>query len=130
MNKLTPLNVKNAEPECRDFNATVTEILPNKGNAESEYKGIGGDRPADSVTPFSLDPAVSENASQMANIILRLLVDHDAVLVCSIDGKPGVSQYKTDGKDIQAIYKKLTTGGKRSVIIAPYLNNIPIPDCQ
>ena len=127
---MTRLSVKNAEPERVDYNASATEILPYNAKSGSDNNCFGEDKPMVSVTTFTLDPEVSENASQMANIILRLLVDHDAVLVRGTQSRSEVSLYKTDGKDIQNIYKKLTTGGKISVIIEPFRDNLSTPDCQ
>lgn len=81
-------------------------------------------------TTIEIVPEDRENSSDMARIILRLLGEHEEVIIRGTLGESGMSLYRTSGNNILNLYDKIVASGEKKVIIEPFLDVISTPNDQ
>lgn len=108
------------------------EAATFKYNEKAEFKNICKELgiPVVSGTTFEIAPKNIENGGDMGRVILRLLAQHEEVIIRGTLGESGMSLYRTGGDHILAVYDKIVSSGEKKVIIEPFLDVVSTPNDQ
>lgn len=112
------------------FGATETATL--QYNEKAEFKNICKELgiPVVAGTTFEINPENSDNGGDLSRVILRLLSEHEEIIVRGTLGESGMSLYRTTGNDILSLYNKIAASGEKKVIIEPFLDVVSTPNDQ
>ncbi len=79
---------------------------------------------------FTMHPENRQNCLDMKEIVNRYLSTFKTVIIRGTLGEAGMSLYKSNGNDIQNLYRQIANSGEKEVIIEPFLDVVSSPNDQ
>lgn len=108
------------------------EAATFKYNDKADFKNICKELgiPVVAGTTFEIAPKNIENGGDMGRVILRLLAEHEEVIIRGTLGESGMSLYRTGGDNALDVYDEIVASGEKKVIIEPFLDVVSTPNDQ
>ncbi|MFW2367725.1 MAG: hypothetical protein ACN4GW_15015 [Desulforhopalus sp.] len=108
------------------------EAATFKYNDKADFKNICKELgiPVVAGTTFEIAPKNIENGGDMGRVILRLLAEHEEVIIRGTLGESGMSLYRTGGDHTLDVYDEIVASGEKKVIIEPFLDVVSTPNDQ
>lgn len=103
-----------------------------KYNDKAEFKALCQELAIPVVTGdnFTFQPQDRNNFQTMSSMVRRFLSTHETVIIRGTLAESAMSLYKTNGADLDVLYREIVASGERQVLIEPFLEVTSTPNDQ